>query len=343
MRGYLMTCRWVFDLREGDILWTQGRPGWFMNVVYSAFAPWLCGVENFVTGKVMTTDDLYRFIEQERITVLYTVPTIYRMIVESGEETAKRYDLSSLRHVASVLEPLFPEVIYGVMRILGLPVYDTWWSAETGMITVANMPCIPIKPGYLGKAIPGVEAAVLDGDCRKVPPFTMGELALKTGWPAMAQGVWRKDTLYRHYIRKEPWFMSGDTAFVDYDGYFFYQGRADDVIITSAGKTGLAEIEKIVAMHPAVAEAGVIRIPDDHGIKKIKAFVTLKDAYQPNDRLKKKIMTFVQNNLSLDTAPKEVEFCEKLPKDTEGKLLRRVLKAWELGLPTGDVTVLSGS
>jgi len=200
MRGYLMTSRWVLDLKEGDVLWTQTRPGWLLNVVYSAFAPWLCGVGSFVTGEINTADVLYQYIEEFSITVLYTLPTIYRMIVNAGEEIPKKFDLKSLRHLNSVLEPLQPDVIYAVMRILGLPIYDTWWTAETGMITIANFPCLPIKPGFMGKPFPGIQAAILDSEAREVQPFNMGNLCLKPGWPAMMRSIWRKDHHSHVYI-----------------------------------------------------------------------------------------------------------------------------------------------
>ena len=340
MRGYLATSRWVLDLREGDILWTQAEPGWLMNVVYSAFAPWLCGIESFTTGKIQSVEEFYRCIEKHQITVVYTIPTLYRMAVDAGEGTAQKYNLKSLRHLLSALEPLSPELIYRTMRILGLPVHDTWWTAETGMITIANFPSLPIKPGYLGKPCPGIKTAILDAQGNELPFFTMGEIALRAGWPAMVRGIWGNEERYRQYFLKKPWFISGDTAFVDFNGYFFYQGRADDVIITSGGRIGPSEIENVLTSHPAVAEAGVIRFPDETGIKKVKAYVCLKPAYQPNDLLKAKIIAYVENRLSPESAPKDIEFCASLPKTSSGKILRRVLKAWEWGLPTGNIAAL---
>ncbi len=341
MRGYLMTSRWVLDLKDNDVLWTHARPGWLMNVVYSAFAPWLCGVTSFVTGKMSSAEELYAHIQHNRITVMYTIPTVYNILVEGAEAAAKQFDLSSLRHLLSALEPLYLDVIYAVRRILGMPVYDTWWTAETGMITIANFLCLPIKPGYLGKPVPGIQTAIVDTEGAEVPPFTMGEVALKAGWPAMAQAIWEDEKQYQNYIERPPWFMSGDTAFVDQDNYFFYQGRADDVIITSAGRVGIAEIEDTLKLHPAVAEAGVIRVPDMDRTKRIKAFVSLKESYNPSERLKSKIISYVRNNLSPDIVPRDIEFCEDLPKDKNGVILRRVLKAWDLGLPIGDIASLA--
>lgn len=342
MRGYLMTARWVLDLKQGDVLWTQSRPGWLMNVVYSAFAPWLCGVENFVTGQKFSAEEIYTHIQEYRISVLYTVPTLYRIMIDGGKEAVEKFDLSSLRHLLSVLEPLFPDVIYSIMGLLGLPIYDTWWTAETGMITLANFLCLTLKPGYLGKPCPGIQATVLDADGQEAAPFSMGALAIRMGWPAMARDIWNNSDLFQHYLKQAPWFISNDTAFFDHDNYFFYQGRADDAIIIPAGRVGIGEIEHILMLHPAIAEAGVVRVAGAEGKKIIKAFIALKQNYKPSELIKKKIMTYVQNNLSPETAPSDIEFRDCLPKDKNGKILRMVLKAWELGLPVGNLSDLTG-
>jgi acetyl-CoA synthetase len=340
MRGYRATARWVLDLKDGDVLWTQAEPGWLMNVVYSAFAPWLCGIESVITGRINSVEECYRLIEEYKITVVYTIPTIYRMMAEGAEAAARCYNLQSLRHLLSALEPLTPELIYSVLRILELPIHDTWWTAETGMITIANFPSVPIKPGYLGRPCPGIRVAILDAAGKELPPFTMGEIALSGGWPALFNGIWENEERYRQYFIKKPWFISGDRAFIDFNGTFFYQGRADDVIITSGGRIGPDEIENVLTAHPAIAEAGVIRIPDETGVKKVKAYVCLKPAYQPTDLLKTKIISYVENQLSPETSPREIEFCDNLPKTVSGKILRRVLKAWEWGLPTGNIAAL---
>ena len=337
MRGYLVSGRWALDLKPGDVLWTQAQPGWFMNVVYNAFAPWLCGVTSFITGRLSHAEEFYRNVQENGVSVVYATPTVYRMLVEAGPDTAQRFDLKSLRHLVSVLEPLYPDLIYGLMRILDMPAHDTWWTAETGMITIANFPCLAIKPGYLGRPLPGLTATVLDPEGREPAPFTMGDFAIKQGWPSMARGVWRDQAAYSTFVRRPPWFLINDTAFVDYDGYFFHQGRTDDVIITSAGKTGFAEIEKALTGHPAVAEAAVIRSVDEHGMKKVKAFVALKAAYSPSPLLQKKITTYLLQTLAPDLALAGIEFRDSLPRDNDGKLMRRVLKAWDLGLPVGRV------
>ena len=339
MRGYHATARLVLDIMEGDVLRTQARPGWLLNVVYTAFAPWLCGIESFVTGEINSAETLYRFIEQHQVTILYTLPTIYRMIAKADKKTAQKYNLKSLRHVVSVLEPLTPDVIYAVMRVLRLPVHDTWWTAETGMISIANFPCLPIKPGYMGKPCPGMLAAVLESAGNEAGPFTMGQLALKMDWPSMMMGVWEKGRLVRRHVHAAPWFLSGDTAFVDQDGYFFHQGRtkADEIIITSTGKIGIGEIEDVIMMHPAVREAGAMTVCNNHGKRIVKAFVRLRGRNIPGDILTKSIRGFVEERMSPEVVPEEVVFCKTLPKDSSGKLLRVVLKAWELGLPTGNI------
>ena len=340
MRGYLATSRWVLDLKDNDVLWTNARPGWLMNVVYSAFAPWLCGVTSFITGKMKTAEQIYRHIEENNITVMYAIPSVYKILMEAGEKTACSFRIHSLRHLLSALEPLNADIIYSIMNILGLPIYDTWWIAETGMIAIANFRCMTIKPGYLGKPVPGIHIAILDSDGTEVSPFTMGEVAIKTEWPCMAQGIWNNEQEYERYVRRKPWFMSGDTAFIDHDNYFVYQGRADTAIITSAGRVGIAEIESTLKLHPAVSDTGVIRIPGPDNEKRIKAFISLKQTYKPTELLKHKIITYVSNHLSPDIIPREIEFQEKLPKDKDGNILHRVLKARELGIP---VKILSES
>ena len=333
MRGYLATSRWVLDLKDTDILWTNARPGWLMNIVYSAFAPWLCGVTSFISRRMKTAKQIYENIEENNITVMYTIPRVYRLLKEAGKETASSFHIQSLRHLLSSLESLYSDDIYSVMNILSLPIYDTWWTAETGMIVIANFRCMPIKPGYLGKPVPGIKISILDSDGNEVSPFTMGDVAIKADWPCMAKGIWRNESGYKRYVSRKPWFMLEDTAFIDHDNYFVYQGRADATIITSAGRVGIAEIESILKRHPAVVDTGVIRIPNRDNAKRIKAFISLKSTYKPTNILKSKIISYVSNHLSPEIVPHEIEFLDKFPKDNKGNILHRVLKASELGIP----------
>jgi acetyl-CoA synthetase len=260
MRGYLATSRWVLDLKDTDVLWTNARPGWLMSIVYSAFAPWLCGVTSFISRRMKTAEQIYKNIEKNNITVIYTIPRVYSLLKEAGKETARSFHIHSLRHLLSALEPLYSDIIYSVINILDIPIHDTWWTAETGMITIANFRCMPIKPGYLGKPVPGIKISILDSESNEVSPFTMGRVAINADWPCMARGIWKNKLAYERYVSKKPWFMLEDTAFIDHNNYFVYQGRADNAIMTSAGRVGIAEIESILKHHPAVIDTGVIRI-----------------------------------------------------------------------------------
>jgi acetyl-CoA synthetase len=332
MKGYLMTARWVLDIRDDDIVLTHGRPGWFLNIVYSAFAPWLCGVESVVCEDITTANQLYEVLAQNRVSVLYTIPSVYKLLSDAGRELARHYDLSRMRHLLSVLEPLTPETFHAVRATLNIPVCDTWWSAETGMITIANFPCLPIKPGYLGKPFPGITAAVLDDDDGEIPFFEMGRLVLKSGWPSLARGIWGRDDFAAVYCTKPPWFMTGDVVFFDQDGYVFYQGRADDVVITSAGKIGISEIESMLLRHPAVAEAAVVRVASQNGPKHIRAFVVPALGCEPSHELECSLVGHLACMLSPDIAPVLIYWCSILPRHDDGRINALELKARALGL-----------
>lgn len=327
MQGYVLTARWVLDLRADDVVLTLGRPGWFMNIVYNAFAPWLCGVANVDGDGIETADDLYSIIEQTGVSVLYTTPSRYRCMVDAGAQCAAGYDLGRLRHLLSVLEPLTPDLIYAVLALLKLPVYDTWWSAETGMITIAGVPCLPLKPGYLGKPLPGLAAAVFDDAGTAAPIFEMGRLALSPAWPCMAEGA--LETLTSD---GRTWYLTGDVAFMDQDGYVFYQGHAGDVVITSAGKIGIREIERAVRHHPSVADAAVIRAASPGGPKRILAFVVPKAGRTADDGLAHAIIGHVAGMVSPGIAPEAVCWCAGIPRRKDGSINTLALKARALGL-----------
>jgi acetyl-CoA synthetase len=333
MIGYLMTARWVLDLKADDILWTTADPGWVTGTVYSAFAPWLCGVEVFVRGGSYNTESWCRSIESNRITVLYTAPTFFRRLKSKGDEFLKRFDLSSIRHLLSVGEPLPSEVVYWAKRVFKVPVHDTWWMTETGMIMIANYPSVPIKPGAIGKPVPGIKAAVIDFQGEELPPLTLGELAIQKGWPAMLRQIWRDVDRLKEYFPLDPWFVTGDTAYMDDDGYFYYQGRNDDLVKVAGVVVGPTEMEDALRRHPAVMDAGIIAKHDPLKGNSIKAFISLKPGVPPSDDLKREITDFVKKTFSPRIAPKEIEFRPKIPRSEEGFIIRRVLKAWELGLP----------
>ncbi|WP_128895015.1 acetate--CoA ligase [Longirhabdus pacifica] len=330
----------VLDLKEDDVYWCTADPGWVTGTSYGIFAPWLNGVTNVVRGGRFSPQDWYETIRKNKVTVWYSAPTAFRMLMAAGEASVQEADLSSLRHVLSVGEPLNPEVIRWGMEVYKHRIHDTWWMTETGAQLICNYPTMEIKPGSMGKPIPGVEAAVIDDDGNKLPPFEMGHLAIKTPWPSMMRAIWKNKEKYDEYFKMDGWYLSGDEAYVDDDGYFWFQSRKDDVINSAGKRVGPFEVESKLVEHPAVAEAGVIGKPDDVRGEIIKAFISLRHGFDPSDTLKDEICTFVKEQLSAHMVPKEVEFKQKLPKTRSGKIMRRVLKAWELDLPTGDLSTI---
>lgn len=334
------TAQWVLDLNEDDIYWCTADPGWVTGTVYGVFGPWLNGVTNVVRGGRFNPNDWYQTIEDYSVTVWYSAPTAFRMLMGIGEELTQKFNLKSLRHILSVGEPLNPEVVRWGLRVFNLRIHDTWWMTETGAMMVCNYPCLNIKPGSMGKPIPGIEAAIIDDNGNVLPPNRMGNLALKMGWPSMMRSIWNNPNKYKEYFTHNGWYISGDSAYMDEDGYFWFQGRIDDVINTSGERVGPFEVESKLVEHPAIAEAGVIGIPDPVQGMRIKAFISLREGYTPTSDLEEEIRLFVKEELSAHAVPKKIEFKEKLPKTRSGKIMRRVLKAWELDLPTGDLSTM---
>ncbi|MFC4182539.1 acetate--CoA ligase [Saccharococcus thermophilus] len=339
MIQHYQTAKWVLDLKEDDIYWCTADPGWVTGTSYGIFGPWLCGASNVVVGGRFSPDAWYQTIQDFGVTVWYSAPTAFRMLMGAGDEIVKKYDLSSLRHILSVGEPLNPEVIRWGMKVFGRRIHDTWWMTETGAHLICNYPCMEIKPGSMGKPIPGVKAAIIDDQGNELPPYRMGNLAIKKGWPSMMKTIWNNPQKYESYFIGD-WYVSGDSAYMDEDGYFWFQGRVDDVINTSGERVGPFEVESKLVEHPAVAEAGVIGKPDPVRGEIIKAFISLREGYEPSEELKEDIRQFVKKGLAAHAAPREIEFRDKLPKTRSGKIMRRVLKAWELNLPTGDLSTM---
>jgi len=334
------TAKWVLDLREDDIYWCTADPGWITGTAYGIFGPWLHGASSVVVGGRFNPDVWYEAIESYGVTVWYSAPTSFRMLMGAGDAVVNKYDLSSLRHLLSVGEPLNPEVIRWGMKVFNLRIHDTWWMTETGSQLICNYPCMEIKPGSMGKPIPGVQAAIVDDQGNELPPNRMGNLAIKKGWPSMMKQIWNNPEKYESYFMPNDWYVSGDSAYMDEDGYFWVQGRIDDVIMTAGERVGPFEVESKLVEHPAVAEAGVIGKPDPVRGEIIKAFIALRDGYEPSEELKEEIRQFVKNGLAAHAAPREISFRDKLPKTRSGKIMRRVLKAWELDLPTGDLSTM---
>lgn len=334
------TAKWVLDLKSDDVYWCTADPGWVTGTVYGIFGPWLHGISNVVRGGRFNPDDWYQIIEDYGVTVWYSAPTAFRMLMGIGEELIQKYDLTSLRHILSVGEPLNPEVVKWGVKVFHLRIHDTWWMTETGAMTICNYPCLDIKPGSMGKPVPGIEAAIIDDHGNVLPPNRMGNLALKMGWPSMMRAIWNNSNKYKEYFTHNGWYISGDSAYMDEDGYFWFQGRIDDVINTSGERVGPFEVESKLIEHPAVAEAGVIGVPDAVRGMVIKAFISLREGYEASEELEEEIRLFVKKELSAHAAPRQIEFKEKLPKTRSGKIMRRVLKAWELDLPTGDLSTM---
>ena len=340
MLGHMMTGRWALDFQEDDVYWCTADPGWVTGTSYGIFAPWLNGATNLIRGGRFNASEWYGTIERFRVNIWYSAPTAFRMLMAVGDEVAKRYDLSSLRHVLSVGEPLNPEVVWWGWKSYGRRIHDNWWMTETGHILISNYASMAIRPGSMGKPVPGVKACIVDDEGKELPPNTLGNLVIKPGWPGMMPTIWKQPERYRAYFRIPGWYVTGDSAYYDEDGYFWFQGRVDDLIITAGENVGPFEVESCLLEHPAVAEAGVIGKPDALRGHIIKAFISLREGYEPSDDLKDEIQKYVRQKLAVHAAPREIEFKQKLPKTRSGKIMRRVLKAWELGLPTGDLSTL---
>ncbi|WP_409297177.1 acetate--CoA ligase [Peribacillus sp. SCS-26] len=340
MIQHYQTGKWVLDLKEEDVYWCTADPGWVTGTSYGIFSPWLNGAANVIVGGRFKPETWYQTIEDYGVTVWYSAPTAFRMLMGAGDEVIKKFDLSSLRHLISVGEPLNPEVVRWGMKVFNKRIHDSWWMTETGAQIISNYPSLEIKPGSMGKPIPGVQAAIVDDQGNELPPNRMGNLAIKKGWPSMMNAIWNNPQKYESYFMPGGWYVSGDSAYMDEEGYFWFQGRIDDVIMTAGERVGPFEVESKLVEHPAIAEAGVIGKPDPVRGEIIKAFVALRDGYEASDELIDEIRQFVKKGLAAHAAPREIEFKDKLPKTRSGKIMRRVLKAWELDLPTGDLSTM---
>ncbi|WP_145467135.1 acetate--CoA ligase [Staphylococcus pettenkoferi] len=339
MMVHYISGKYVLDIQEDDVYWCTADPGWVTGTSYGVFSPWLNGATNCIAGGRFSPEAWYQMIEDFKVTIWYTAPTALRMLMSAGDDVIKNYDLSSLRSILSVGEPLNPEVIKWAKDVYGLRVLDTWWMTETGGHMIVNYPTMDMKLGSMGKPLPGIEAAIVDDQGNELPANRMGNLAIKKGWPSMMVAIWKNPEKYDSYFIGD-WYVSGDSAYKDEDGYFWFQGRVDDVIMTAGERVGPFEVESKLVEHGAVAEAGVIGKPDRVRGEIIKAFVALKEGYEPSDELKEDIRQFVKKGLAAHAAPREIEFKDKLPKTRSGKIMRRVLKAWELDLPEGDLSTM---
>ncbi len=334
-----ITGKWVLDFHEDDIYWCTADPGWVTGTSYGMLAPWSNGVTQLVHEGGFHARTWYELIEKYKVTVWYTAPTAIRMLMKAGEELPRERDLSSLRHINSVGEPLNPEAIAWGHPVFEQAIHDTWWQTETGAILIANYAFMDVRPGSMGKPLPGIEAAVLDQKYQPLPADTDGMLAIRPGWPSMFQTYWNNTEMYNSRFRNG-WYITGDQARYDQDGYFWFVGRTDDVINTAGHLVGPFEVESILLEHPAVVEAGVIGKPDPIAMEVVKAFVAVKDGVEESEELLRDVHRFARTKLAAAVAPREIEFLPSLPKTRSGKIMRRLLKARELGLPEGDTSTL---
>ena len=345
------SARVALDLRPGDVYWCTADPGWVTGMSYGIIAPLTCGATCVVDEGDLDADRWYSIIEEERVEVWYTAPTAIRMLKRAGPGPAAAHDLGSLRHVASVGEPLEPDSVRWGSEILGRPVHDTWWQTETGGIMIANVPGAELRPGSMGRPLPGIEAAILasdaDGDLLLQEgepqvvdePGAEGQLALRVGWPSMFRAYLGQEERYRRCFADD-WYVSGDLARRDDDGFFWFMGRSDDVIKSAGHLIGPFEVERVLVEHPSVLEAGVIGTPDPVAGSVVKAFVSLNPDQEASDALAREILGMARSRLGPAVAPREVRFVDALPHTRSGKIVRRLLRARELGLDEGDLSTL---
>ncbi|MFO1317705.1 MAG: acetate--CoA ligase [Burkholderiales bacterium] len=341
---HFATGRYALDLHAEDLFWCTADPGWVTGTSYGIVAPLLHGVTSLIDESEFDADRWYRLLQEHGVTVWYTAPTAIRMLIKCGAEIADRYRRPDLRFVASVGEPLNAEAVWWGREVLGLPIHDNWWQTETGGIMIANTPALDIKPGSMGKPLPGVDAFVVrrrdDGGVDRIDTAdAQGELALRAGWPSMFRAYLDQDERYRKCFA-DGCYLTGDLVRRDADGYFWFVGRADDVIKSAGHLIGPFEVESALMEHPSVAEAGVIGKPDPVVGEMVKAFVSLKAGYKESEDLRMELLGHARRRLGAAVAPKEIAFLPALPRTRSGKIMRRLLKARELGLPEGDTSTL---
>jgi acetyl-CoA synthetase len=336
-----LTTKWVLDLREDDIFWCTADPGWVTGTSYGIIGPWSLGITQCVLDMGFSADAWYKFIEKYRITNWYSSPTAIRSLMKAGNEVITGYNLSSLRHLASVGEPLNSEAVIWSERIFGKPFHDTFWQTETGSIMIANYPGLKIKPGSMGMPFPGITGVVLDQETFEPVKGAgiTGLIAFKPGWPAMMRAYWNNPEKYSEKF-VNGWYLTGDKAYIDNEGYFWFIGRDDDVINTGGHLVSPFEVESTLLQHYAVAESAVVAKPDEINMEVVKAFIMLKPGITPSSDLELEIMNFIRKKLSSFAMPQEIEYMDKLPKTRSGKIMRRLLHAKEWGEEIGDTSTL---
>jgi acetyl-CoA synthetase len=339
----------ALDLHQDDTYWCTADPGWVTGTSYGIIAPLVLGVTMVVDEAEMDPERWLGILQDQRITVWYTAPTAIRMLMKIAERgdhgIFDDYDLSALRFPASVGEPLNPEGVVWGRDVIGLPFHDNWWQTETGGIMIANYRSLPIKPGSMGRPLPGIEAAIVardpdTGDVSVIDtPDSPGQLALRPGWPSMFRGYLNEPARYAKCFAGG-WYLTGDLARRDTDGYFWFLGRADDMIKSAGHLIGPFEVESALMEHAAVAEAAAIGIPEPTAGEIVKALVALRPGFTADERLRRTLLAHARKRLGPAVAPREIDFRPNLPKTRSGKIMRRLLRARELGLPEGDISTL---
>lgn len=337
------TGRMVLDLRPGDIYWCTADPGWVTGTSYGIIAPLTIGATMIIDEAEFDPERWYSILEEEQVNVWYTAPTAIRMLMKAGDAIVNAHSFPHLRFMASVGEPLNPEAVIWGNDVFGMPFHDNWWQTETGGIMIANYAAMDVKPGSMGKPLPGITAGIVevgeDGLKEVTTPLAIGELALRPGWPSMMRAYLNEDARYQKCFR-DGWYLSGDLAMRDSDGYYWFVGRSDDVIKSAGHLIGPFEVESALMEHNAVAEVAVIGIPDETVGEIVKAYVALKPGFEGDDDLMLELRGHARKRLGPAVAPKEIVFRKNLPKTRSGKIMRRLLKARELGLPEGDISTL---
>ncbi len=336
-----LTTKWVLDLQDNDIYWCTADPGWVTGTSYGIIGPWSLGITQCVLNTGFSAEAWYKFIEKYRITVWYSAPTAIRSLMKAGQEPVRNFNLSSLRHLASVGEPLNAEAVIWSEKVFGIPFLDTYWQTETGSIMITNFPGMKVKPGSMGKSFPGIISTIVDAKTFK--PYNeygkIGLIAFKPGWPAMMRTYWNNDKMFQRKF-KNGWYLAGDRASIDKEDYFWFIGRDDDVINTGGHLVSPFEVESALLEHEAVSESAVVAKPDEVNMEVVKAFITLKPGYEASDDLELKIMNFIRKKLSPLAMPQEIEYMDSLPKTRSGKIMRRILHAQEWGEEIGDTSTL---
>lgn len=332
----------ALDLRADDVYWCTADPGWVTGTSYGIVAPLTHGATSIVDEAEFDARRWYRILREQAVNVWYTTPTAIRMLMKAGTELTREHELSELRYMASVGEPLNPEAVRWGIEAFGKPFHDNWWQTETGSIMIGNRADLEVRPGSMGQPLPGIEAGLI----KREPGLTLieaanqtGELVLKTGWPSMMRGYLGDQARYEKSF-EDDWYLTGDLASRDEDGYYWFVGRMDDVIKSAGHLISPFEVESTLVAHPAVAEAAVIGLPDATIGEVVSAYVSLNEGFSADEGLRRELLGLARKQLGPAVAPRNIEFSENLPKTRSGKIMRRLLKARALGLPEGDTSTL---